>query len=157
MSAGSRAHPPADAWVAAVHASEYDFKPRTAVVVDASRLLTCAHVVASKEGVVREPLWVSFLKAPDPASCPRRRVASWTLAHDPPVRDLAVLILDEDVPAGIEAAPLRFSPLTWSASGGGRSGSRNMIRSVMAQTGWWGRLWPSAGSGWTLSRSVWCG
>jgi len=38
-------HPPADSWVAAVHASEDDAEPiGTAVVIDASRVLTCAHV-----------------------------------------------------------------------------------------------------------------
>jgi len=98
--------PAADAWVAAVHASEGDFQPLgAAVVIDGQRLLTCAHVVMSEEAV-REPLWVAFPKAGD---CPRRRVASVILAGDPPVpvRDLAVLVLSEPVPAAVEPAPLR--------------------------------------------------
>ena len=99
-------HPPADSWVAAVHASEDDAEPiGTAVVIDASRVLTCAHVVASEDGTAREPLWVSF---PKTDRWPRRRVAAVTVAYSPPVRDLAVLVLAEPVPAGVEAAPLRF-------------------------------------------------
>ena len=99
-------HPPADSWVAAVHASEDDAEPiGTAVVIDASRVLTCAHVVASENGTAREPLWVSF---PKTDRWPRRRVAAVTVAYSPPVRDLAVLVLAEPVPAGVEAAPLRF-------------------------------------------------
>jgi WD40 repeat protein len=99
-------HPPADSWVAAVHASEDDAEPiGTAVVIDASRVLTCAHVVASEDGTAREPLWVSF---PKTDRWPRRRVAAVTVAYSPPVRDLAVLVLAEPVPAGVEAAALRF-------------------------------------------------
>ena len=99
-------HPPADVWVAAVHASEDDVDPiGAAVVVDANRVLTCAPVVASEDGTVREPLWVSFPKA---VRWPRRRVAAVAVAYSPPVRDLAVLVLQAPVPAGVEAAPLRF-------------------------------------------------
>jgi len=50
-------HPPADSWVAAVHAAEEDTEPiGTGVVVDASRVLTCAHVVTAEDGTAREPL-----------------------------------------------------------------------------------------------------
>ena len=102
---GPSIHPPHDAWVAAVHASEHDFAPiGTAVVVDANRLLTCAHAVVSADGVAQDPLWVSFPKADQ---CPRRRVATVTSACSLSVSDLAVLILQEPVPAGVEAAPLR--------------------------------------------------
>ena len=46
MSTEVPAYPSADAWVAAIHASEHDFEPiGTAVVIDANRVLTCAHVV----------------------------------------------------------------------------------------------------------------
>ena len=64
MSTDSLAQAPsADTWVAAVHASEDDFEPLgTALVIDAHRLLTCAHVVLREE-VVREGLWVAFPKA----------------------------------------------------------------------------------------------
>ena len=98
------AQPLNDTWVAAVHASEHDFAPLgTAVVVDAGRVLTCAHVVVS-EGAVREALWVAFPKAGD---CPRRRVAAAAVVSVPPVKDLAVLTLEEPVPAGVDAARLR--------------------------------------------------
>jgi DNA-binding SARP family transcriptional activator len=99
-------HPPADSWVAAVHASEDDVEPiGTAVTIDANRLLTCAHVVVMADGTAREPLWVSFPKAD---RWPRRRVAAVTVAYSPPAQDLAVLVLAEPVPAGVEPAPLRF-------------------------------------------------
>ena len=94
----------ADSWVAAVHGSEDDFEPLgTAFVIDTDRVLTCAHVVMS-EGVVVEPLWVSF---PNAGDCPRRRVATVAIAYSRPVKDLAVLVLQEPVPAGAEPAPLR--------------------------------------------------
>jgi hypothetical protein len=60
----------------------------------------------------REPLWVAFPKA---AGCPRRKVASWAARYEPPVRgravrDLAVLVLSEPAPPGVEPAPLRCPP-----------------------------------------------
>ena len=104
MNASSAAQPPFDTWVAAVHSSADDFDPLgTAVVVGADLVLTCAHVVMP-EGALREPLWVAFPKA---GECPRRRVASVHVVYSRPVRDLAVLMLAEPVPAGVEAAPLR--------------------------------------------------
>jgi len=97
--------PPTGAWVAAVHASEEDFEPLgSAVVIAADQVLTCAHVVMA-EGVVRERLSVAFPKA---GGCPRRRVAGVRFAYARPVRDVAVLMLEEPVPAGVEPAPLRF-------------------------------------------------
>src|SRR6266568_1253603 len=121
MSTDGSVHPSADAWVASVHASEGDFDPiGTAVVVDADRLLTCAHVVLSEEGTARQPLWVSF---PAADGCPRRLVASVMVAYSPPASDLAVLFLQEPVPTGVEAAPLRCPKPTdlisgaWWASG----------------------------------------
>jgi WD40 repeat protein len=105
MSTGVPAYPPADTWVAAVHSSEGDFEPLgAAVVVDTTRVLTCAHVVTSSDGTVRQPLWVAFPKADE---CPRRRVMAVTQVYSPPVRDLAVLILEEPVPPGVWVAPLR--------------------------------------------------
>ena len=104
MSTSSPAQPPADTWVAAVHASEDDFDPLgAAVVIDADHVLTCAHVVMSK-GAVLEPLWVAFPKAGD---CPRHRVASVRIVYSPPVKDLAVLLLEEPVPPRVQPAPLR--------------------------------------------------
>ena len=105
VSPGSPIHPLADTWVAAIHASEDDLNPiGAAIVVDATRVLTCAHIVLSADGTPRESLWVSFPKADQ---CPRRRVATVTAAYSPPARDLAVLSLREPVPVGVEAAPLR--------------------------------------------------
>ncbi|HEY7360951.1 MAG TPA: trypsin-like peptidase domain-containing protein, partial [Streptosporangiaceae bacterium] len=92
--------------MAAIHARQDDFDPVGAgVVVDGDQVLTCAHVVTSGDGLVREPLWVSF---PMADGCPRRRVTAVTIADPLPVSDLAVLALDEPVPAGVEAAALRF-------------------------------------------------
>ena len=106
MSTGSLGQsPPTDTWLAAVHASEDDFEPLgTALVVAADRVLSCAHVVMA-EGVTRKGLWVAFPKA---GGSPRRRVAEVRVAHARPVRDVAVLVLEEPIPAGAESAPLRF-------------------------------------------------
>ena len=97
---------PADTtWQAAVHASAGDNEPiGAAVVVDTDKLLTCAHVVVSADGTARRPLWVSF---PMTDGVPRRRVAELTLTYDAPVRDLALLIIEEPVPPGVEPAPVR--------------------------------------------------
>ena len=45
---------------------------------------------------------------PKAERCPRRRVAAVTVVLPARVKDLAVLVLDEPVPAGVEPAPLRF-------------------------------------------------
>jgi len=91
--------------VAAVHATEHDFVPLgAAVVIDDRRLLTCAHVVAG-EGCARGPLWVAFPKAENVLG--RRAVSSVVVAQPADVADLAVLVLDRPVPAGVTAAPLR--------------------------------------------------
>ncbi len=107
MSAGSAHAPPAfGTWVAAVHVSENDYEPTgAAVVLDERRVLTCAHVITTKEGVVQQPLWVSFPAAESSVAGRRRRVARWVLSHT--VWDVAVLELDDDVPAGVQGAPLR--------------------------------------------------
>jgi hypothetical protein len=115
--------PSAERWTAAVHAAEHDREPLgSAVVVSERHVLTCAHVAVSA-GEVREPLWVSFPGQGAAAGTGRRRVASVTAAYAPPVTDLAVLVLDRDVPAGVEVAPLRrprpadLAGLAWRASG----------------------------------------
>ena len=106
MSTGSASYPLDDSWVAAVHATEDDLAPLgTALVIDERRLLTSEHVVVS-EGTKREPLWVAFPKAVD-TSDQRRRVTSIVVPDRARVADLAVLVLDEPVPAGVAAAPLR--------------------------------------------------
>jgi hypothetical protein len=104
VSADRPAHPPVSPWVAAVHASEHDFAPLGgAVVIDEVRVLTCAHVIGTGDAV-RDGLWVAFPKA---GGCPRRRVAATEVVSAPPVKDLAVLTLEEPVPAGVDAARLR--------------------------------------------------
>ena len=107
MTGDDTTRPPSAEWVAAIHSSEVDFAPiGTAVVIDERRVLTCAHVVTTSERVVRQPLWVAFPKS-DEVSGQRRRVTSATVIYNPPVEDVAVLLLEDDVPTGIVAAPLR--------------------------------------------------
>jgi WD40 repeat protein len=92
--------PPAtDAWVAAVHRSPdpTDRPVGTAVVIDARRLLTSAHVATG-------PLWLAFPKS-DVAFGPRLPVVGVrTSSHA--VADLAVLEVDA-LPPGVSPAPLR--------------------------------------------------
>jgi hypothetical protein len=96
------AAPPCVSWIAAVHASADDFEPRgTAVVVDDRRVLTSAHVVTVCVG----ELWVAFPMSEDP--CAPRRCAVQVRVAGHPMADLAVVELDEPVPAGVEAARLR--------------------------------------------------
>jgi WD40 repeat protein len=115
MNADASARPPADSWVAAVHASEKDPKPiGTAVVIDVDRVLTCAHLVRRGE-VTRDSLWVAFPKA---GNCPLRRVASVEVPDTPQIDDLAVLVLQEPVPPGVKAAPLRRPEPTDLIGGG---------------------------------------
>ena len=121
MSAVSPSDPPTDGWVAAIHASVHDHSPLgAAVVVDSRRLLTCAHLVLTAEGQILSPLWVSFPKA---TSRGRRLISAVDIAYEPPVKDLAVLTLDQDIPAGAEIAPVRYPKpadlvgLRWQAFG----------------------------------------
>ncbi|MGH8934477.1 MAG: S1 family peptidase [Egibacteraceae bacterium] len=93
--------PSSDTWVAAIHSSRDDYAPLgAAVVIDERRVLTCEHVVSG-----RSQLWVAFPKADNPFGprCQVRevRIASQSLA------DLAVLELEEPVPAGVTPARLR--------------------------------------------------
>ena len=121
MSAVSPSYPPTDGWVAAIHASVHDHSPLgAAVVVDSRRLLTCAHLVLTAEGQILSPLWVSFPKA---TARGRRLISAVDIAYDPPVKDLAVLTLDQGIPAGAEIAPVRYPKppdlvgLRWQAFG----------------------------------------
>lgn len=105
MIAAGSSHPPADTWVAAIHATDNDFTPLgAAVVIDERRVLTCAHVVMTA-GTVREPLWVAFAKATQAAD--RCRVALVTVPDDSGIADLALLTLKAGIPGGVTAAPLR--------------------------------------------------
>lgn len=93
--------PSSDAWVAAVHASADDYAPVGAgVVIDERRVLTCEHVVSG-----RARLRVAFPKAGNPFG-PRCHVREVRVAGQP-LADLAVLELDEPVPAGVTPARLR--------------------------------------------------
>ena len=57
MIADDLVHPPNDAWVAAIHLSAGDFEPiGAAVVIAADRLLTCAHIVVSADGMALSTL-----------------------------------------------------------------------------------------------------
>jgi ABC-type phosphate transport system substrate-binding protein len=105
MGKGDRVDPEVDAWIAAIHATQDDFRPvGSGIVLDERRIMTCLHVV---EGLA-EP-WVAFPKAQANAGFTRRRVERVVLpdGYDD-VRDLAILVLAESVPPGVTAAPLRF-------------------------------------------------
>lgn len=98
----ARAAPPSATWIAAIHTSAEDFEPRgTAVVVDDRRVLTSAHVVK----VDGSEVWVAFPMSGDPATPRRRAVQVRPAAH--PRADLAVVELEEPIPAGVDAARLR--------------------------------------------------
>jgi hypothetical protein len=98
--------PPSDPWTAAIHASEDDLAPiGTGLVIDERRILTCAHVVVSG-GQRRDPLWVAFPKAPGAWNV-RCRVAKVIYREPLGLADVAVLLIDGVVPAGVIAAPLR--------------------------------------------------
>ncbi|MGH8879356.1 MAG: trypsin-like peptidase domain-containing protein, partial [Stackebrandtia sp.] len=113
---------PDDVWTAAVHAGESRAPLGAAVVIDQRRLLTSAHVVTSRDGTVMERLWVRFPKA-DAAWRERRDVAQVRVAEPADWADFAVLFLEEPVPPGVSAAPLRCPRPTdllgqaWSAFG----------------------------------------
>jgi hypothetical protein len=107
MNADALAGPSTDSWIAAVHASADDFEPLgTALVIDQHHVITSAHVILTSEGAVRAPLWIAFPKA-ELATGRRRRVASVAVAESPQVADVALLALDEAVPAGVIPAMLR--------------------------------------------------
>ena len=111
MSTHDAVHPESDTWIAAVHASEDDLHPLgAALVIDKNRLVTCAHVVAAEGTTARDELWVAFSNAAELSGQRRRvraRVKDENMQYRPPVDDLAVLHLDEPVPGGVAAAPLR--------------------------------------------------
>ena len=105
MGAGDEIQPADDAWIAAIYATEDDSTPNgSGIVLDELRILTCHHVVRN-----RTEQWVAFPKGRGDATLIRRRAERVILpvAHSD-VRDLAILVLAEPVPAGVTAAPLRF-------------------------------------------------
>jgi hypothetical protein len=95
-------NPPSDvSWVAAVHQSRDDYAPMgTAIAIDDRRILTSAHVVTASDG-----LWVAFPMCEDPLADRRRVTAVRVAPHL--MADLAILELDESLPEGVVAAPLR--------------------------------------------------
>jgi hypothetical protein len=112
MGPHGQVHPQADAWIAAIHATQDDLEPKgSGIVLDELRILTCHHVVRNLE-----EKWVAFPKARGAASLIRRPVERVVLpdaygdARDAfgDVRDLAILVLAEPVPAGVTAAALSF-------------------------------------------------
>ncbi|WP_405634289.1 trypsin-like peptidase domain-containing protein [Streptomyces sp. NBC_00056] len=94
----------------AIHLSEGDFNPRgSGFLIDARRVLTCAHVVHS--GAVAHPeLWVAFPKAEELMN---RRIKVKEIVAPAVERrsqqDVAILVLDEPVSAEF-AAPLLCPP-----------------------------------------------
>jgi hypothetical protein len=122
MNAGGPLPPADNSWVAAVHTSASDFTPLGAgVVIDDRRILTAAHVAVrgdAKPGNPGSPeaLWVAFPMASEDA---RRRVERIVLpAAHAPVKDLAILVLEDSVPAAVTPAPLR-SPKPTDLTGRG--------------------------------------
>lgn len=100
--------PASATWVAAIHVSENDFQPLgAAVVLDEHRVMTCAHVVMSDPGELRNDIWVSFPKSADDPYL-RRRAVSIDFSYDPPTKDLAILVFEEALPIGVEPAQLRL-------------------------------------------------
>jgi WD40 repeat protein len=96
------ARPRRDPWTVSVHDAGTAGRVLGAgVVIDELRILTCAHVVARHAPVA--PVWVGFPKA-GLAATVRRRVRAVRAAAS---ADVAVLELDEPVPAGVLPAPLR--------------------------------------------------
>src|SRR5580698_8570365 len=102
MAAGDEIQPGADAWVAAIYATEDNSEPDgSGIVLDELRILTCYHVVRN----LAEP-WVAFPKAGGDASLIRRRTERVILPKNyGDIRDLAILVLAEPIPDGAAAAP----------------------------------------------------
>jgi WD40 repeat protein len=106
----SGARGPAEStWAVAVYGDEHSGALGAGVVIDARRVLTCARVCADlidENGEPLGPLRVRFSKAspPVPGTQSRRVIG----VHLPEGEyDLAVLLLEEAVPAGVRAARLR--------------------------------------------------
>ncbi len=106
---------PADStWTLAVLDSDRGFNPiGTAVAIDRRRAVTSAHVVLKKfDGpgpwAAHDPLWVAFPKV---AHAQRQRLKVKRVEHDdfdPQVADVAVLHLEQDMPAGVTPARLKL-------------------------------------------------
>jgi WD40 repeat protein len=100
---------PPDPWTVAIHRRSDDHKPVGAgVVVDQTRVLTCAHVVRS-EGRWLDEAWVAFPKAAVPPTR-RLRVIRWDKGYDTDRLDLVMLELAEPVPEPVIPARIRCLP-----------------------------------------------
>ena len=98
--------PSSDTWTAAIHLTDSDFSPLgTGLVIDERRVLTCAHVVLLG-GKRRDSLWVAFPKVPE-AWNTRRQVIDVVYQEPFNIADVAILILDDEIPSGVTPAPLR--------------------------------------------------
>jgi WD40 repeat protein len=104
--------PPADnTWAVAVCGEEHSGAGAlgAGVVIGARQVLTCSRVCAgliNEDGGPQGPLWVRFSKASLPAPGPlSRRVIGVQMPEGG--HDLAVLLLEGAVPAGVRAARLR--------------------------------------------------
>ncbi|GAA4934621.1 hypothetical protein GCM10023224_14010 [Streptomonospora halophila] len=92
--------PSAFPWAAAVHAHEDDHEPLgAALVIDARRILTSAHVLGG-----RTTVWIAFPDVPGAS----RRQASASDVCPSPVEDVALLHLADELPTGAEPAPLGY-------------------------------------------------
>ncbi len=103
--------PASDTWVTAIHLSEADSNPRgSGFLIDARRVLTCAHVVHSGPAAHPE-LWVAFPKAEELMN--RRIRVKEVVAPAVANRgkeDVAVLVLEEPVSTEFAAPLLRPPP-----------------------------------------------
>ncbi|GAA3452270.1 trypsin-like peptidase domain-containing protein [Dactylosporangium matsuzakiense] len=98
--------PAVDSWVAAIHRSEHDFTPIGAgFVVDDRHVLTCEHILRDTDALLTE-VWVSFPKA-GVSKADRRRSVPLSAAHIDAVHDIAMIRLEQPVPAAVKPAPLR--------------------------------------------------
>lgn len=98
--------PKADAWVAAIHGSQDGEPFASGVLIDDRRVLTCAHVLTEPKDAAT--VGVSFPKAEGGAAEAVYSVANVVLpdGHGT-VRDVAILVLNAPVPAGVTPAQLR--------------------------------------------------
>jgi WD40 repeat protein len=123
--ADSGRRPDNSTWAVAVYGDEHSGALGAGVVIGARQVLTCAHVCAGlidEEGSPRGSMWVRFSKASAPApGTPSRGVVGVQLPDGE--HDLAVLLLEDAVPAGVRAARLRrpvpddLAGLDWWAFG----------------------------------------
>jgi vWA-MoxR associated protein C-terminal domain/Trypsin-like peptidase domain len=109
---GDAAYPVDSSWIASIHGQENLRPVGSGIVLDERRVLTCYHVI---EGLAEK--WVGFPRSAKGASLTLRKVESvvlpepFTSVKDPLlgyIQDLAILVLAEPVPVGVNAAPLYF-------------------------------------------------